>query len=47
MISAIDGQFEQSLLEKSMNIEELLLKTINKADSPKELISVENSIEIN
>ena len=37
MISAINDWFEQPALKKFINVEELLLKANNKADSSKEL----------
>ena len=37
MISAINDRFEQRALKKFINVEELLLKANNKADSSKEL----------
>ena len=48
VISIINDRFEQPALEKFRNVEELLLKAISKADSPKELKVLEsNSIVIN
>ena len=42
VISAINDQFEPLALKKFMNVEELLLKAINKADSSKELKVLES-----
>ena len=44
IISAINVQFEQPVLKKFMNHEELLLKAINKADSSKELKVLEYDV---
>ena len=42
VISAMNDRFELSALKKFMNVEELLLKSINKADSSKELKVLES-----
>ena len=42
IIIDINDRFEQPALKKFMNVEELLLKAINKADSSKELKVLES-----
>ena len=41
IINTINDRFEQPALKKFINVEELLLKSINKADSSKELKALE------
>jgi hypothetical protein len=45
IINAINDRFEQSVLKKFINFEELLLKVINKADVSEELKVLESDFQ--